>query len=103
MKIAFNDADEWLAELEEVARETEVSCVRVSIDQIDGGGTREVVFVGSFMGEDLLFELTCLTGRDEHERFQPGTDEAKRIKEATRSVCDRLGIKLRGGRIDLGL
>lgn len=103
MKIAFSNPEEWLEELEDVAGETEVHCVRASIETVQGSGNQEVVFIGSFMGEDLLFELMCITGRDEHERYQPGTDEANRIKAATQDLCGKLGIKLRGGRIDLGI
>lgn len=106
MRVVFSEPEEWLEELRESAAESDVECVRVSIDRIpsapDGSGTTTVALFGSFMAEDLLFELLLDCGVDQ-VKFEQGSKTAKQVKADIKAVCDELGIRMRGGRLDLGI
>jgi hypothetical protein len=106
MRVVFSEPEEWLDELRESAAESDVECVRVSIDRItsspDGTGASTVALFGSFMAEDLLFELLFDCGIDQ-VKFEQGTKTANQVKADIKAVCDELGIRLRGGRLDLGI
>lgn len=108
MKIEFDDHREWLEELEFVHSNDPVPMVRTALRKIDdkdpqGKDYQLYVVCASFFYEDLMYELIC----DCDYQYLPPIDMGNGIQRSMevladiRRECDRLGVQVRKGRVDL--
>lgn len=108
MKIEFDDHNEWLDELEFVHSQEQIPMVRLALRKVDerdsqGKDYQLYVVCASFFYEDLMYELIC----DCDYQYLPpiemgdGQETSERVLQDIRQECERLGVPVRKGRVDL--
>lgn len=107
MRVVMNTVDEFLAEIEAESQHVLGGIVRLRIDREPEQPEAVTFRVGACLSAVVvndsgpyLVEFGQVLGSDDHRTPTGGSDAAAEIEARTRSLCERLGLQVRSGKIE---